>query len=102
MGTDDLRIPTYACQGTLEHLVRDRVSKHNQKIRRPDPVFHVCAGFAEYLGFTSIFPAGIRILPFHAFVSTENHYAHDVSLIFRWLVFSNPYSFKTAVLQNGG
>lgn len=76
MGPHDLCFPAYSGQSTLDHFVGDCMGEHDQKIRRPDPVFHVCAGFAEHLRFTSIFPAGIRILPFHTFVSTENHYAH--------------------------
>ena len=76
MRSYNLRIPAYPGQGTPKHFVGDRMREHNQKIRRPNPVFHVRTGLAENLGFTSVFPTDIRVLPLHTFISTENHYAH--------------------------
>ena len=55
----NLRIPAYPGQGTAKHFVGDCVREHNQKIRRPNPVFHVRAGLAENFGFASVFPTDI-------------------------------------------
>ena len=76
MGPHDLCFPAYSGQGTLDHFVGDRMGEHDQKIRRPDPVFHVRAGFAEHFGLTSVFSTDIRILSLHALISAKNHYTH--------------------------
>ncbi len=77
MGTDDFCFFADAGQGALDHFVGNRMGKYDQQIRRSDAAFHVRAGFAEYLGFTAIFTAGITILPFHALISSKYDYAHD-------------------------
>ena len=59
MGPYVLRIRAYSGQRTLDHLVGDRMRKHDQEIWCPDPASHICAGFAEYFGFTSVSAAHI-------------------------------------------
>jgi hypothetical protein len=79
MGTDDFCFPAQAGQCALHHLMGDRVSEDDQKIRGPDSAFHIRAGFTEHLCLASVFPADIRVLPFHAFISAKNDNAHKVS-----------------------
>ena len=88
MGTHYFGVLTYSGQGTLDHFMGYRIRKDNQKIRRSDPAFHICAGLAEHFRFTSVFTADIRILSFHTLISTENHYAHYV-LLRLWLGIAN-------------
>ena len=76
MGTHNFGFPADSCQSTSDHLMGNCVRKYDQKIRRSDPASHVCAGLAEHFGFTSVFPADIRILSFHAFIPAKNHNTH--------------------------
>ena len=79
MGPHNLRAFAYSGQGTLDHFVGDCMGEHDQKIRRPDPAFHIRTGLAEYFGLTSVFPADIRILSLHTLISSKDHHAHKVS-----------------------
>ena len=93
MGSHNFGSPTDSCQRTSDHLMGNCMRKYDQKIRRSDPAFHVCAGLAEHFGFTSVFPADIRILSFHAFIPAKNHNTHKNLLL--KLVSSNLVGHKT-------
>ena len=93
MGTHNFGFPADSCQSTSDHLMGNCMGKYNQKIRRSDPAFHVCAGLAEHFCFTSVFPADIRILSFHAFIPAKNHNTHKNLLL--KLVSSNLVGHKT-------
>ena len=62
MGTHNFGFPADSCQSTSDHLMGNCMGKYNQKIRRSDPAFHVCAGLAEHFCFTSVFPPRITTL----------------------------------------
>jgi hypothetical protein len=101
MRPDDGCLLTDPAQGTLKHLVGYRVGKHDQEIRRTDPVLHIRCRLAEYLRFTSVLPADIPILPFHTFISTKNYDTHGLAPLLM-LVLSNLILLKTAAIHCGG
>ena len=63
-------------EGTLYHLMGNRIGKQNQKVRTSNLLIHVGTHLGKDLCLAFEFPAYLLVLAHHSVVAADNYYAH--------------------------